>query len=165
MDAKAGGKGKYGNGRGTERLYAIEARTTYPEPQMVNGMILTREWRRVPIRHVDGGALIEADPRQIAATPHVPAGYRFPAAKLAEGLAARDQAVLLAQRFHMQPDGRIGLCIQTRLVEVEVTYSYDTKEIGVTEPYSMFEATRWLQTSPREDASPAGSAEAPSSGD
>ena len=136
---------EYGNGSGENVLYAIEARASYPEPVACNGMILTKEWRRVPVRIVSAGCLVDVSGAEMAATPHVPSDrWETPHARLA-GLIDRPQAKLLAQRFQMQADGRVALCVETRLVAVKLKYSYSTEELGVGEPFSLFENTRSLE--------------------
>lgn len=62
----------------------------------------------------------------------VPAGYDFPAHRLVDGLIEQAQATLLAARFQMEANGHVALCVETRLVQVEVIYQYSTREIGVT---------------------------------
>jgi hypothetical protein len=142
----------YGSGSGSLRLYAIEARTTYTDPHTVNGMVLTKEWRRLHVHRIDGGQLACADPREVASVPLVPSGgYHLPGAQLAEGLIEKEQALLLAARFQMGANGRVEYCVETRVIEVELNYSFATKEIGVSEPYSLFDASRRLKVAPRCD--------------
>ena len=139
----------HGSGTGEQRYYRVEARATYlmnEEPREVNGFLVTREWRQLPVAPLPSGVLVAAG------TITVP-GNRWDAKANEMGFLPKEAAYALAVRFQVGSDGAwAGACLETRLVEVKLRYSYDTEEIGVTEPFSLFEALRYLKTVPREPA-------------
>lgn len=140
----------HGSSTGSKCCYFVEARNTSLEPvRMVNGVLLSREWVRLPTVRVPSTASIEA--RQMA----VPSVH-WPSVAGEHGLMDREAAYAFAVRFQVDSGfeneysaGHGVLCIETRLVEVSVQWSYAITEIGVCEPVKVFEQLRGLKSSPR----------------
>lgn len=122
----------HGSGNGSEILYVVEARMNYPEPKEYNGMILDREWRQVQFPKAPLGVPNSAfDPhaRQI-------------------GLLGYDTAMALAHWFMAAP--LLGsLCVETRLVKVKYSFTFDTEEIGVGPVMEVYETRRHTKFEPR----------------
>ena len=147
-------EGKYGSGTGTHTYYVVEARSTF-EPQEINGVLLTKDWRRLPVT-----VLPRVSVGVGAGAITVPAcGYAdVDAARM--GLLQREAAYALAVRFmvdsgeahHGFGAGRAHLCVEARLVEVKLQYSFAVSEVGVCEPFSLSESLRYLKSTPREQA-------------
>lgn len=146
-------KGRYGSGSGESRYYVVEARTTYGEPQIVNGTLLTSEWRCLPVRPVQTvpvGVGAGAITVPASAWPKVDATHM--------GLMEKEAAYALAVRFmvdsgddhHGFMAGHSHICVECRLVEVKLAYSYNVQEVGVCEPFSLGEQLRYLKSTPRE---------------
>lgn len=120
---------------------------------MVHGMLLTGEWRRIQISEVP---TVPIEVR--AGTITVPV-CRWPDVSAARmGLLEREAAYALAVRFMVDSGhdhygftaGRAHLCVEARLVEVKLSYSYNVEEVGVCEPFSLGESLRYLKSKPRE---------------
>ena len=149
----------YGSGGGEHRYYVVEARTTYPEPQVVNGVLLTRDWRRLPVTEV---ARVPVAIGAGAIT--VPASSWPSVNPTGMGLMEREAAYALAVRFMVDGGDQHGgysagtaqLCVEARLVEVKLVYSYGVTEVGVCEPFSLFESLRYLKSMPRSSPDPVG---------
>lgn len=141
----------YSSGSGSHRLYVVEARLTGSKPaELVNGILLTREWQRVHTHRTSDCALVEAGRISVPATS-------YPAIAAEHELLEREAAYALAVRFQVESGiensycaGHAILCIETRLVEVELAYSFSITEKGVCEPFSLFEHLRHLKSMPRE---------------
>lgn len=129
----------YGSGSGTHSAYAIEARTTYSEPVIHrSGMILTKEWQRVRIKVVQctrsdhgqhGGSMIG----DIPVHNFCPEADRL-------NLVDFDAAYAFAHLFLSQGSAEqfsTSLCMECRIVEVEVKYSYETRHLKDGEPISL----------------------------
>ena len=116
-------EGKYGAGSGTIRCYVVEARCRMEQPEvLVSGEVLDGRWRRIHFPAGPIGVKVELWNRQAEA----------------EGFLDFSAAQALAWWFIANAQSRresgtyrtIG--IETRLVQVEFTYSYSAKEIGVS---------------------------------
>jgi hypothetical protein len=148
-------KKTYGSGSGESRYYIVEARTTFTEPQEVNGVLLTNQWKRLPV-----GAVPRVCVGIGAGAITVPASSFAAVDATRMGLMERAAAYALAVRFmvdsgdghHGMRAGRSHLCVETRLVEVKLTHSYSVEEVGVCEPFSLFESLRDLKSTPRESS-------------
>ena len=118
-------KNSYGAATGSEELYVIEARTSYHEPENINGFILTNEWRRLPVYRSPIGVK-ECVFHPIKET----------------GLLNYEAAIALAMEFIASPNQMTRghfcqLCLEARLVKVRLTYDWKTEEVGVGEPITM----------------------------
>ena len=142
----------YGSETGSSCFYVVEARLTNQDhARMVNGVLLTREWVRLPTTQVPSDAAIEV--RRIG----VPAA-QWPRLASEHGLLEREAAYAFAVRFQVDSGidersytaGHAVLCVETRLVEVKLSWTYSMTEIGVCAPFSLFEHLRFLKSSPRE---------------
>lgn len=133
----------HGSGSGTQRLYKVEVRTTYPSPAKIGDFVITGEWRVLPIRH-----------ETIPFAANIPSGWTERVAA-AHGLGLCSFEAAQAHRFAflatLEAASTMGsLCIQTRLVQIELTYTYATKETGVSCHYNATEDMRSLKFDPRE---------------
>lgn len=122
---------EHGNGSGTQRVYIVEARSTFTEPQPHRGMILDQRWRRV---NFDRGA------------PGVPVNLLNAEAERL-GFLNYAAALALAHWFLAAPS---GICIEARLVQVEFIYKYETKECGVGPAMNHVEMIRAAKWEPRD---------------
>lgn len=104
----------YGSGNGTETVYHVEARYNFNAPREINGMLLDQRWKVV---HFDKGP--------IGVRTHV-----FSAEGQRQGFLDYQSALALAHWFLANAE---GYCTEVRLVRIELTHSYSTKEIGVGE--------------------------------
>lgn len=124
---------EWGKGHSTQTGYLVQARSTTGGIQKHNGVMLGRDWVTVPFVlrlstvHLEEGAI------------GIPAlGWAATRGPLAElGMTSCQTAYTAALAF-----GIGALCVETRLVAVEVVSEYRTREVGVTEPVSLFEMLR-----------------------
>lgn len=137
-------KASHGQGNGTCTLYFIEARLSSkaspPRPHL--GFLLDGEWRRLGLR-LRHATELEAGEISIPAP-------RWPSEAREHGLLTKEAAYALAARFQLGDNDMAGLIIETRLVEVKFNYTYSIDEIGVCEPFSLFEHLRFLKSFPRD---------------
>jgi hypothetical protein len=128
----------YGSGGGSERVYVVEARSTYSAPQTHQGYVLDNRWRRIDFQESPIGV----------------ANRVFTAEAQRHGFLTYAAAMALLHWFLAPgPDWRDGTeCIEARLVEIELTHSFSTKEIGVGPTLSAFQGRRDFQAQPRDDS-------------
>ena len=113
----------YGGGSGTNFGYVVECRMSAGTgPQQYGDVIITNEWRRLTF---------DIGPIGIPNTLYC---------KQAEevGLLTVEAAVGMAAWFKASA-WPFGSCLEFRLVKVEISYQYSTKEIGVTETLTAFD--------------------------
>ena len=115
---------QYGSGNGTERVYFVEARTSFGRPEKHAGMVLTSDWQRIETAEV---------PPPVAFG--VPNDAFNPLAATC-GMFGYRSATALAAWFRAAEGWRGSFCVETRLVAVDLTYSYSTVEVGVSKPVS-----------------------------
>ncbi len=141
----------HGSETGSHHAYFVEARLTGDRhAEVVNGVLLSREWTRLPTVQIPATAAIEA--RWIA----VPS-IKWPSFAGEHGLMEREAAYAFAVRFQVDSGdqhhgfcaGSAVLCVETRLVEVKCQWSFSITEIGVCKPVSIFETLRYLKSEPR----------------
>jgi hypothetical protein len=117
--------GKHGTGDSTRTGYKIEVRSSYSNPTIIEGFVIDTAWRVLPI--VNGNN---------------PWGMNIPIIQwdvqmLAEhGLVSRVVAEAHRWAFLAMLDAQHvtgALCIETRLVKVEVKIHYSTEEKGVSD--------------------------------
>ena len=135
----------HGSETGSGKFYRVEARATHllgGEPKNVHGMLLTSEWREIQTVALQSGVAIGADAITVPADP-------WNSIARDHGFLAREAAYTLALRFQLDSMGRAHLCIETRLVEINLSYGWSAEEMGVTEPLSLFDMLRYLKTEPR----------------
>jgi hypothetical protein len=141
----------YNSGSGTSHHYIVEARCTFPDHKVINGVLLTREWKRLHTVDVPSTTLVA-----VGENISVPSRL-WPCLAREHGLLERGAAFALAARFQVESEALMGgstaLCVETRLVEVKLTHSYSIEEVGVCEPLSLFEELRYLKSTPRAEAS------------
>jgi hypothetical protein len=128
---------KYGGGSGESHLYAVEARSTFGKPKVVSkDLILDNKWRRVPTYQATWG---------------VPNNTLVPIDDLHLNLLSHRAALAIAHLFLAQLDADYfsATCVEVRLVEVKVKYSYSTEEMGVGEIINRSDGER-ARFSPRE---------------
>lgn len=114
----------HGSGTHTRTLYKVEVRTSYHSPTVLDELVIDHCWRTLHIRR--GGS-------PFAANIPLPA---MDAEGADHGLvpyiaAEAHRWAFLAALEAVRPAG--SLCVQTRLVAVELTTSFTTKETGVSE--------------------------------
>ena len=118
------GKRTYGGGSGTERLYFVEARYTFDRPLIIAAefpreFVLDREWRRLPADH--------ESPLIVPVRPNV-------SPRFGHDLVNYEAALALAYLFLSSlAVGYQSGCVECRIVEVELSYTYETVERGVGE--------------------------------
>jgi hypothetical protein len=114
----------HGSGTSRHTMYKIEVRSSYPEPTTIDGFIIDFVWRTLPI--VEGrspwGMNIPVSFLDNRGIEHGLVGYTAAQAHRWGFLAA-----LGAKRISG------ALCIETRLVQVELNYSYTITEKGVSD--------------------------------
>lgn len=130
---------EHGNGSGSTRVFVVEARSTYSQPQKHCGMILDDKWREVHF------------PKALIGVQNL----CMYADAIQHGFMNYEAAMALAHWFLAEPtDDKTfpfpALCIETRLVEIEYKYEYSTKEIGVGPALNMLETRRATTFQPRE---------------
>jgi hypothetical protein len=128
--------GKHGNGAGNIHYYKVEVRTTYHEPAVIGGFVVDHIWRNLPV--------IESS-QPWAANIQVNRANREAlnnCGLMTRTVAEAHRWAFLADLEAHRPLG--SLCIETRLVKVNYSFSYRTEEKGVTEPTSNAE---WGQDS------------------
>ena len=125
---------EHGSGSGTQRVYIVEARSTSMEPQCHGGMILDQRWRRVNFAR---GA------------PGVPVNlWNAEAERL--GFLNYEAALALAFWFLAAAGKSCGWSIDVRLVQIEFSYKYETKECGIGPAMNHFEMIRAAKWEPRD---------------
>lgn len=113
----------HASGSGSATGYLVECRSTYPSGTAVGDkFFIGNTWREIPI---------------LEQTPGIPIGYDFGgmwqhAHLLSLAAAEAMEAVFVAQLTAVHKE----LCVETRLVAVEFKWSYECREIGVTQPQS-----------------------------
>ena len=116
---------KRSSGTGTDKAYYIEGRSVNSRPEQIGGMLLDERWRRIDLYEVQH--------------PHgVPVKNHGGASQAGDrGLLNYEAAEALRWWFHAEAAAGLGLsaiCLETRLVECEVKYSYEVtavKEVSV----------------------------------
>jgi hypothetical protein len=99
-----------GSGSGTDVAYSVEARLAYPTPRMVCGHLLDARWQRVEFEKSRTG---------------IPVKDRLFPVHNTLGLFGYQAAQALRWWFLAQADVEFScLCIETRLIEHKVQYSY-----------------------------------------
>jgi hypothetical protein len=118
--------GNHGSGAGNYIGYKVEVRTSYCQPTKIGDFTIDNIWREVPIRE--------------GATPwgnNIPVSLLNRRMLLEYGLVSYAAAeahrwALVATIDASNFSG--SLCVQTRLVQVELRYRHETEELGVTQP-------------------------------
>ncbi len=118
--------GNHGSGSGSDVGYKVEVRTSYCQPKKIGDFTIDNVWREIPIRE--------------GATPwgnNVPVSLLHRRMLLEYGLVS--YAAAEAHRWALiatidASDFSGSLCVQTRLVQVELRYRHETEELGVTPP-------------------------------
>ena len=108
------------SGQGTTEGYFVEARHNYTEPKVVAGQIFTREWKRV---YFDDESPIGVPAR---------CGYIEPLLKLGQ-CYSYEGAQALRWWLHAEASSDrqfSGLCFETRIVAVDIKYSYECVREG-----------------------------------
>ena len=123
---------EWGHGKSTQTGYLVQARSTAGGVQKHNGVLLTRDWVTVPFVIRDRDVHL---PEGSIGIPSSQWAARGPLAELR--MTSCQTAYTAALAF-----GIGALCVETRLVAVEVVSEYRTREVGVTEPVSLFEMLR-----------------------
>lgn len=124
----------YGAGRGSARGYAVEIRTTYTEAQLhQSGFLVEREWKRFPVQIVrcDRNDHNNFQSGKIGEIPVYNYCHELDNLNLMNFEAAYALAVQL------QTGGLHSICLETRLVEVEVKYSYGATAVAIGQPLSL----------------------------
>ncbi|SRR6266404_238374 len=100
------------SGSGSETGYSVEARYNYPQPKIIAGVIYHKDWRHV---HPQQGVLgvPVAHPQQRHIIEHGLMSY--PAAQAIRWWL---HAIAASEEFLG------GLCLETRLIEHRISYSY-----------------------------------------
>lgn len=117
--------GKHGRGQSKSTGYKVEVRTTSGSPVQLGDFVIDNVWRALPIRR---GA--------------VPWGMNVPASVMDNELLQHDLVGRVAAEAHrwaflasMEAERLAGaLCIQTRLVKLELRTEYEIVEKGVSDP-------------------------------
>ena len=130
------------NGSGTTQLYRVEARSTYTEPQKICGQILTKDWKQIFFAQSSVGVLNQT---------WVPIKDEY------HHLLSYHAAMALAMWFMAMPEEKDptimfcrapSLCVETRIVKVKLTWSYNCEDTGVGEPMSLLEMQRAAKFEP-----------------
>lgn len=101
--------------KGTLRGYAVEARSIAAQPEEIRGVILDERWRTFPWK-------LHAEGRQD---------------KILEMVDLVDYATAQSFRWRLHSDFFSAVCLETRLVEYEVMFSFETKRIAEHEILGM----------------------------
>lgn len=126
----------HGSGSGEEMVYRLEARSTYPQPEEINGILLDNRWHPVP-----------------TVENWLPGGVNnrvFSAEAKRHGFMAYETAMALMHTFIANTPG-LASCLEMRLVKVKFKYSFSTEEVGVSPAYSNFYAERDAMFNARAD--------------
>ena len=100
---------------GTDIGYSVEARLAYPEPRQVCGHLLDLRW-----------TTLHFDKSPIGVPQARPGNFLM----LATGLYSYQAAQALRWWFLAQAENEFScLCIESRIVEHQITYSYYTKAV------------------------------------
>ncbi len=131
------GDGKHGSHSGTMCFYKVQVRTSAHHPTTLEGLTIDNAWRDLPIMR--GAAKW---------------GVNIPVSRAFSGSDALDHGMVpyVAAEAHRWAflayleamEGTGTLCIETRLVQIECKFSFETKEIGVTD--AMKEWGQWRKT-------------------
>lgn len=102
---------------GTVFAYSVDARNNYPEPKQFGDVILHKEWKRMYFPEGKCG---------------VPIGNKFDCAQIALGLLSYQAAQALRWWLHAEAEVEMlgGMCLETRIVKHEVTFSMSEKKIS-----------------------------------
>lgn len=135
--------GSHGSSTHTRRGWKLEVRTTYHQPTVISAdFVIDYAWRAIPItgKAVQWGTNIPVGLLDRGLIEHGFCGRTAIEAHRWAFLAWLESAHITG-----------ALCIETRLVEVEVVTSTTTKEIGVTDAAP---ANPWgrVETKPRRTA-------------
>ena len=109
----------YGSGSGMQRHYIVEVRSTFTQPTVISkDFVIDAEWRRLPVFQSIGGVRTR--------------NWSCIADDLRLMNLSAAQAIAYMFLANLHADMIVGaMCIQARIVEIELTYSYSTKESGV----------------------------------
>jgi hypothetical protein len=103
------------SGSGKLKAYSVEARSVYTEPQFFDGKIFDERWREIHFAQ--------------SITCGVPRGPAWSILWLqACGLYSYAAAQALRWWFHANSEHL--LCLETRIVEHDITYSYDSQRLS-----------------------------------
>lgn len=120
------------SGSGTQRLYRVEVRNNSNQPLVLplasgKHFAVGREWTPLPVEHHD----------QVQGMGAVPSGFNERVAK-AHYVGAVGYNAAQAHRYiflaSIDAGAFGGFCVETRLVAVELKYSYETRNVGVSAP-------------------------------
>lgn len=113
-------KRNYGAGSGESTHYVVEVRCTYSEPKIISDdFVLDKEWRTLPLKHCICG--VPTKNWNVVADQQHLLNYRA-ASAIAHWFLASLEAQLMGAG-----------CIEARLVQIRLKYSYSTEEEGVGE--------------------------------
>ena len=100
---------------GNTHGYSIEARTTYPEPQEICGMLLGKDWQQISLCNSPNG---------------VPAHRSYDFAVSALGYLGYEAAQALRWSFLAQAAASGGdYCLETRLVKHKIEYKAEAIKV------------------------------------
>lgn len=119
---------KHGNGSSSGTFYKIEVRTSYPSPTVIGEarrpipFIIDHYWRELPIQRgaTEWGVNIPVRPWD---------GHALDKGLCSYIVAEAHRWAFLAA---LEVGGGSTLCVETRLVAVELKEEYSLKEVGVT---------------------------------
>lgn len=116
--------GVHGSGHSSEIGYKIEVRSSYSEPSVLKDFIIDTVWRVLPIIHGPNpwGANIPVREMDLNMLQH---------GLVSRVVAEAHRWAFLARLEAQHITG--SLCIETRLVKVEVKTHYSTEERGVSD--------------------------------
>jgi len=124
-------KKSHGNGSGSDHVFFVEAKYDFPDPKVINGMLLDHRWRRVhPV------------PSPIGVPVHL-----FDELAKSQGFLNYEAAMALAMWFLAAPEW--ACCIRVRLVKVKFEWSYNAEELGVGESMNSTDMMRAAKFSDR----------------
>ena len=103
----------YGNGSGGAQVYAVEARSIAPEPQVVEGVTLDNRWKRLRFAE-----------KPVGGVPN----HVYPKEAALHGFVAYDTA--LAMAAWLRAGERFGQ-VETRIVAVWFKWEWSAEEVGV----------------------------------
>lgn len=142
----------YGSGTGAHSAYVLEARTIKgagikPHPC---GMLISELWERVPIRVVTCDRPDHSGVGSASIVGDIPIEHYncYMAYKL--NMLDFDAAYAFAHVFIKQ--GGFASGIECRIVEVEISYSYETKHIQDGPPITLWGRTRSYFEPPEKDS-------------
>jgi len=112
-------------GSGTGKGYKVQARVNYREPKTILGTIYDNRWKDVPVYPSPLGVGVP------------PPSYKNTGAQLAR-LMDRVEAEAFRWLFLASAEAQdhvITICVETRILEYEVKYSYEAKVIAIIDAY------------------------------